>query len=139
MIIVDASAIVAMTCDEKAASALTARLHSEDRASRGTHAVTLLEAVNVMCRYLRCTRADAEATLADFLDQHAIAVLPIDAEIGRLARDAYAQFGKGQGHPARLNLGDCFSHALAVKHGAVLLFVGDDFVAAGISSALAAR
>lgn len=90
-----------------------------------------------MCRYLRCTRVDAEATLVNFLDQHAIAILPIDAEIGRLAREAYAQFGKGQGHPAQLNLGDCFSHAMAVRHAAVLLFVGDDFVAAGMSSALA--
>jgi ribonuclease VapC len=90
-----------------------------------------------MCRYLRCTRADAEATLADFLDRHDIAILPIDADVGRLARVAYGQFGKGQGHPAQLNLGDCFSHALATKHAAVLLFVGDDFVAAGMSSALA--
>lgn len=139
MIIVDASAIVAMTCDEKAASALTARLHLEDRESRGTHAVTLLEAVNAIQRLLRCRRADAEATLADFLERYDITTLAIDAEVGRLARDAYGQFGKGQGHPAQLNLGDCFSHAFATKHGAVLLFVGDDFVAAGISSALAAR
>lgn len=137
MIIVDASAIVAITSDEPDADGLKDILKAALGRPRGTHAVTLLEAVNAIQRHLRCTREDAEATLADFLDRHNIAILPIDAEIGRLARDAYAQFGKGQGHRAQLNLGDCFSHAVATKHAAILLFVGDDFVATGMSSALA--
>jgi ribonuclease VapC len=75
--------------------------------------------------------------VSEYLERHNIAILPIDAEIGRLAREAYAQFGKGQGHRAQLNLGDCFSHAVATKYAAILLFVGDDFVATGMSSALA--
>ena len=43
------------------------------------------------------------------------------------ARDAYRDFGKGSGHPARLNMGDCFSYALAHEMDDELLFVGDDF------------
>ena len=45
----------------------------------------------------------------------------------RLARIAYQQFGRGSGHPARLNMGDCFSYALARDLGEPLLFKGRDF------------
>ena len=45
----------------------------------------------------------------------------------RIARDAYRDFGKGSGHPAKLNFGDCFAYALAKFTGESLLFKGDDF------------
>ena len=46
----------------------------------------------------------------------------------RLAGEsAYARYGKGRGHPARLNLGDCFAYAMAKQHGVPLLYKGDDF------------
>ena len=45
----------------------------------------------------------------------------------RLARNAYQQFGRGSGHPARLNMGDCFAYALARDLGEPLLFKGRDF------------
>ena len=38
-----------------------------------------------------------------------------------------ARFGKGSGHPAQLNLGDCFAYAMAKQHGVPLLYKGDDF------------
>jgi ribonuclease VapC len=44
-----------------------------------------------------------------------------------LARQAYRDFGKGSGHPARLNFGDCFAYALAKDFGEPLLFKGEDF------------
>jgi ribonuclease VapC len=40
---------------------------------------------------------------------------------------AFRQFGKGSGHPARLNFGDCFAYALARYLNEPLLFVGNDF------------
>ena len=43
------------------------------------------------------------------------------------AKVAYARFGKGTGHPARLSFGDCVSYALARVEGAPLAFKGDDF------------
>lgn len=49
------------------------------------------------------------------------------AEHARVARAAYARYGKGSGSAARLNLGDCFSYALATVSGQPLLFKGDDF------------
>lgn len=45
----------------------------------------------------------------------------------RLARVAHQQFGRGSGHPARLNMGDCFAYALARELEEPLLFKGDDF------------
>lgn len=58
----------------------------------------------------------------------AIEVAPLDAELARVARQAYRDYGRGSGHSARLNLGDCFAYALARTTGEPLLCTGDDFV-----------
>jgi ribonuclease VapC len=44
-----------------------------------------------------------------------------------IARQAFALYGKGQGHPAQLNYGDCMSYALAKALEVPLLFKGEDF------------
>ena len=49
------------------------------------------------------------------------------AEQANIARAAYRDFGKGSGHPAGLNFGDCFAYALANATGEALLFKGKDF------------
>jgi ribonuclease VapC len=54
----------------------------------------------------------------------------------RIARDAYRDFGKGSGHKAGLNFGDCFAYALAKTAGEALLFKGDDFGHTDITRAL---
>lgn len=56
-----------------------------------------------------------------------VRIVAFDEEQVSIARDAYRDFGRGSGHPAILNLGDCFSYALAAQTGEPLLFVGDDF------------
>ena len=56
----------------------------------------------------------------------------------RIARDAYRDFGKGSGHPAKLNFGDCFAYALAKFTGEPLLFKGDDFTQTDVRVAHAA-
>jgi ribonuclease VapC len=56
-----------------------------------------------------------------------IEVVPFTVEQARIARTAYQQFGRGSGHPARLNMGDCFAYALARDLGEPLLFKGGDF------------
>ena len=56
-----------------------------------------------------------------------IEVVPFTVEQARIARIAYQQFGRGSGHPARLNMGDCFAYALARDLGEPLLFKGGDF------------
>ena len=64
-----------------------------------------------------------------------VAVQPIQPETAHLALEAFARYGKGRGHPARLNLGDCFIYAQAKVGGASLLYKGDDFSKTDIESA----
>jgi ribonuclease VapC len=57
-----------------------------------------------------------------------IVIEPVTEAHARIAREAYRDFGKGSGHPAKLNFGDCFAYALAKTTGEPLLFKGDDFI-----------
>jgi ribonuclease VapC len=52
---------------------------------------------------------------------------PVTETQARIAREAYRDFGKGSGHRAGLNYGDCFAYALAKERDEPLLFKGDDF------------
>jgi ribonuclease VapC len=63
----------------------------------------------------------------DFLREAELIIEPVTAEQAQVARDAYRDYGRGSGHPARLNFGDCFSYALARVKNEPLLFKGDDF------------
>ena len=65
--------------------------------------------------------------LDTFLQEAGVEIRPVTVEQARLAREAYRDYGKGSGHPARLNFGDCFAYALARDTGEPLLFKGDDF------------
>jgi ribonuclease VapC len=65
-----------------------------------------------------------------------IRVEPVTASLARIARDAYRDFGKGSGHQASLNFGDCFAYVLAIQTGEPLLFKGDDFSSTDIATAL---
>jgi ribonuclease VapC len=66
-----------------------------------------------------------------------IEVVPVSVEQARIARAAYRDFGRGSGHPAGLNFGDCFAYALAIDRDETLLFKGDDFTHTDVRSALA--
>jgi ribonuclease VapC len=70
----------------------------------------------------------------DLLKEAHIAVEPVTEAQARIAREAYRDFGKGSGHPARLNFGDCFAYALAKATGEPLLFKGNDFAQTDINS-----
>ena len=64
-----------------------------------------------------------------------IEIAPVTESQAKLARAAYRRFGKGTGHPAGLNFGDCFSYALAMESGTPLLFKGADFAATDVMAA----
>ena len=71
--------------------------------------------------------------LADFdIEIHAFT-----AEQALIARQAYRDYGRGSGHPANLNFGDCMSYALARAHDEELLFKGNDFTHTDVRAALA--
>lgn len=63
----------------------------------------------------------------DLLDIAGTVIEPVSPEQARVARAAYRDFGKGSGHPAKLDFGACFAYALAKTAGEPLLFKGDDF------------
>jgi ribonuclease VapC len=65
-----------------------------------------------------------------------IVVAPFDEHQAAIARQAYRDFGKDSGHPARLNFGDCFAYALAKAVGEPLLYKGQDFSHTDVASAL---
>ena len=123
---VDASALTAILILETDAEALEERLLASST-SRLTSPLALFETVMAVGRKLRLTLPSAEAEVLDYLTTF-ISLIPITPEIGRLALDARARYGKGTGHPARLNMGDCFAYACAKAHAVPLLYKGDDFV-----------
>lgn len=71
----------------------------------------------------------------DLIAEYDIRVVSFTAEQARIAREAYRDFGKGSGHPAKLNFGDSMAYALARSERAPLLFVGDDFTHTDIEPA----
>jgi ribonuclease VapC len=64
----------------------------------------------------------------EFMEIPKLLIEPVTAEQARIARQAYRDYGKGSGHRAGLNFGDCFSYALARVQREPILFKGDDFL-----------
>ena len=73
--------------------------------------------------------------LNGILRQFEIEVVAFDEDQADAATDAYVIYGRGSRHPAKLNLGDAFSYALAYVTDEPLLYVGDDFSRTDIRSA----
>jgi ribonuclease VapC len=69
----------------------------------------------------------ASRRLDDLLREAEVSIEPVTEAQARIAREAYRDFGKGSGHPAQLNFGDCFAYALAKAVGEPVLFKGKDF------------
>ncbi len=129
--IVDTSALLAILRDEPKAL-LCAKTISE-AATRKISAANFLEAAIVIDG---SRNPIASRRLDDLLKVAEIAIEPATEEQVRLPRDAYRDFGKGSGHPAQLNFGDCFAYALAKVTGEPLLFKGDDFVQTDVTAAM---
>jgi ribonuclease VapC len=65
-----------------------------------------------------------------------IIVEPVTVEQAKVAREAYRNYGKGSGHRAKLNFGDCLSYARARVKREPILYKGDDFEHTDLGSAL---
>jgi len=75
--------------------------------------------------------------LDEVLDVARVKVEPVTKRHAEIARQAFRDFGKGSGHPAGPNFGDCFAYALSRATGQPLLFKGNDFTRTGVEAALA--
>ena len=121
--IVDTSALVAILKSEPEARSFRDRLRDASEPVSISSA-SLLEASIVIDGG---KDAILSAQLDEIISDFAIIVAPFTEGQSRLAREAYRQYGKGSGHPAQLNFGDCFAYALAIDTDRPLLFKGEDF------------
>jgi ribonuclease VapC len=119
--VVDTSALVALLMGEADAARVATALESADVSV--VSAPTLVEASIVVHARLG---ADGLIDLDRIIAEAGIVVVDFEERDARTAADAWRRYGKGR-HPAGLNLGDCYSYALAHRRSEPLLFVGDDF------------
>ncbi|MGN6307070.1 MAG: type II toxin-antitoxin system VapC family toxin [Mesorhizobium sp.] len=120
---IDASAIVAVLANEPERASFFDRMRT---GKKSTSPISVFEA-SIALGKLTGSCVSALGEIMRFLELADIEVLPIEADVLPelcVARDRY---GKGSGHPARLNLGDCVSYAMAKRAGVQLLYKGSDF------------
>lgn len=120
--IVDTSALIAILRDEPEAEAFALALAaaSAPRISAANYLETAI-VIDIGRDPIASRHVD------DLITQAKLVIEPVTAEQAVIARHAYRDFGKGSGHPAQLNFGDCFAYALARSTGEPLLFKGEDF------------
>ncbi len=119
--VIDASAIVAVFLREPEREFYLDLIFSSKQ--RLMSAVTFVE-TGIVLEGRRGAVAMFE--LERFLEQSRIEVVAVDADLAAAALAAWRKYGKGR-HPAKLNLGDCFSYALSRLSGEPLLAKGEDF------------
>jgi ribonuclease VapC len=124
-------------------SAIIAVLLNEANAARIARAIEagsprLLSAANLLETSMVIESRKGEAGGRDFdllIYRAAIEIVAVDQDQAEIARMAWRRFGKGR-HPAGLNYGDCFAHALAKTRRLPLLYQGDDFSQTDIGTVL---
>lgn len=129
MIVVDASALVAIAELEPDAAAFATAIADADLAV--VSQVNALEAAMVLLARKRFAGPEDVTEWRETLNV-SVWPKPIDDS---LTLSAFWRFGKGR-HPARLNLGDCFAYALAKSLDAPLLYKGDEFALTDVRRAI---
>jgi ribonuclease VapC len=128
MIVLDSSVLVGIIKGETDVEPLLDLLASEECA---IGAPTLVE-TRAWCSINLAARASR--WLEDFFASGHGTILPFGHEMADAASRAFDRFGRGSGHPARLNFGDCMAYAASAVMRAPLLFKGGDF---GLTDVLA--
>ncbi len=134
---VDASAIVAILTRESEADALADVLESAQ--SPNTSPIAIFEAVLGICRKRHASIEEAEQYVGEFLRLAGVRTVPLTDKEAHTALAAFSRYGRGRGHPAQLNLGDCFAYAVAKNYRTTLLFKGEDFAETDLRPAARAR
>jgi ribonuclease VapC len=130
--IIDTSALIAILRNEPEGGSCA--LAIERTTTRRISAANFAEAAIV----IDATRDPVASRRFDDLCREAQLIIePVTEAQARIAREAYRDFGKGSGHPAKLNFGDCFAYALAKVTGEPLLFKGENFSNTDVMPALA--
>ncbi|MHB8439583.1 MAG: type II toxin-antitoxin system VapC family toxin [Acidimicrobiales bacterium] len=119
--ILDSSALVAVMFREPDHEDILDKLEAVPSVAVGTP--TLVETGIVLAAR---TGRDCRDPLRRVLDELEVIEVPFGERHWREALRAWWLYGRGR-HRANLNLGDCFSYAVASLADEPLLFVGDDF------------
>lgn len=122
---VDASAFVAVLAGEADGERFAVILNDEPQLLWS--AMTCWEAISGLRSSHGWTVDDARAEVELMVSRLPFELVPIGEAERAIALDAYALYGKGSRHRARLNMGDCFAYACAKTNDARLLYKGDDF------------
>lgn len=122
--VIDTSALIAIALGEPARASLLQAI--EEASSRILSSVSLLETGIILRSRLG---AAGTALLNQLIEELGTEVIPFDDIQARLAIAAFGRFGKGMGHRAQLNFGDCAVYALAESRGEPVLATGRDFAA----------
>lgn len=123
----DASATVAILNEEPEAETLLAKIDAST--SRFvTSPMATWEAVAALSRISNAAIDDVTPIVNEFYKDLQAIQATITPEMGVTALQAFAQYGKGTGHKAQLNMGDCFSYAVAKSYRVPLLYIGNDFI-----------
>lgn len=130
--VLDTSAIVAAVAGETDGAVFQGAMLNA--ASLAISAVTVLETCIVLHSRFG---PDAVRAFDAMLEGAGVRVVPFDADMAGGAFAAFRRYGKGQGHPAQLNILDCAAYALAKALDQPLLFKGGDFGKTDIRPALA--
>ncbi len=130
---VDASAIVAILTVEVDCDRLVDALDGADAAI--TSPIAVFEATMGLARKHRLDLHTAHQVVEDFLVSANVSLVAVTLAEAALAVDAAARYGKGRGHPAQLNLGDCFAYAAARASNSPILFTGEDFTKTDLRAA----
>ena len=110
--IIDTSALIAILRDEPEARRFAEAIEAatERRISAATY--------DELAAVIDGGRDPVASRLVDdLLDAARIVIEPVTVAQARIAREAYRDFGKGSGHAAGLNFGDCFAYALTKVTG----------------------
>jgi ribonuclease VapC len=133
MIAVDSSALLAIVLDEPEAEIFARTLLSQDCL---IGAPTALESHFALRRFGKPKLA---RTLQHLLGVRTLETVAFSSEHLRIAKSALEKYGKGLGHRAQLNFGDCLAYAVAKLADVPLLFKGDDFVHTDIAAVFSSR
>jgi ribonuclease VapC len=123
--VIDASALVAILLEEAESPVFLATI-SQSTHQKIMSPVSIFESVAAVARELTCTVQDARFLVSDLATELNISIADVTPEIGEMAITAFDRFGKGR-HPAQLNMGDCYTYALAKTMREPLLVKGRDF------------
>ena len=131
MIVIDTSAVVALLTGESDEAVYREAIKSVEHCH--ISAFTVFES-----RVVLNAKGGEDLVMAFdlLLAEAGISVHAFDADQARLAFQVYQYFGKGSGHDAGLNLGDCAAYTLAKSLDAPLLFKGADFARTDVRPAV---